>query len=182
MRSGCGCGRDDRSRWDCSWCWVPAEDAGMTKRDGLRWGRGLLLGPGRGRRDDGGTEGAGRGLGAVWDVFTFEGDVSSARRAPGMAGAGNDVSVSNAFSAGVAGGAGKAGGDGGGGGFNPGLWANSRSGLRRLQWRQHQKGRPRCVQRGRFEVRSANSPSQGRGAHVRELVQSRTGTGYRGKR
>ena len=35
---------------------------------------------------------------------------------------------------------------------------------------------------GTVEVRSANSPSEGRGAHVRDLVQSRTGTGHRGKR
>ena len=46
-------------------CWVPA-CAGMT---GV-----VLLGPGWGRRDDGGTEGAGRGLGAAWDVFSRSGE------------------------------------------------------------------------------------------------------------
>ena len=41
-------------------CWVPAEDAGMTKRAGLlgvtwvRMGGWVVLGPGWGRRDDGG--------------------------------------------------------------------------------------------------------------------------------
>ncbi len=41
------------------------------------------------------------------------------------------------------------------------------------------EGRPRCVQRGLIEIRSASSPSQRRGAQVREQVWSRTGRGFR---
>ena len=39
----------------------------------MRWDCWVLLGPGRGRRDDGGTEGVGRGMGAAWDVFSRSG-------------------------------------------------------------------------------------------------------------
>ncbi len=47
----------------------------------VRFGGWMPLGPGWGRRDAGGTEGAGRRLGAAWDVFrrsfSFGADVSS---------------------------------------------------------------------------------------------------------
>ena len=40
----------------------------------VRWDCWVLLGPGRGRRDDGGTEVGRRGLGAAWDVFSRSGE------------------------------------------------------------------------------------------------------------
>ena len=65
MRSGWLGDRATGWAWGVGCCWVPAEDAGMTEWSGVlgwRGGRGgwvrqgqwLLLGPGRGRRDDGG--------------------------------------------------------------------------------------------------------------------------------
>ena len=174
----------------------------------MRRGCGLLLGPGRGRRDDECTKGAGRGLGAVWDVFSgLGGCVQSwgecvqflAGCVHFLRGCVHSGGECVQCSAGAVVGRG---------------WHCRRCrqcnqcmrcwwcGQCWLGWRWRRaqcrvvggrsarvaaarieaaaNGRPRCVQRGRFEVWSATTPSQGRGALVREQVQSRTRSGLRG--
>ena len=77
--------------------------------------------------------------------------------------------------------AGKAGRVGGCYALNPGVRADSRTRNRRLEWRSI-KGAAPVRAAGTVEIRSASSPSERRGAQVREHVHRRTATVIRGIR